>query len=157
MTGFSSHPLLSLIIREGKSELNLTRLAFTSSPFLTSSDWCWVWELKCCGAWCFWNLKKTHVRKRKMERRNGKACGLFKKKMRDEREMDWDWDWRWLSNGLLGFEFLLGFGILQELEKWGLRGLVCWVLLLFWVSVSGIWQRRTKVFSNNTWTPFSWC
>lgn len=62
-----------------------------------------------------------------MERRNGKACGLFKKKMREERERDWDW--RWLSKGLLGFEFLLGFAITEEKEKD--TGLVCWVLFVY--------------------------
>lgn len=95
------------------------------------------------------------MRKRKMERRNGKACGLFKKKMRDERERDWkwDWDWRWLSNGLLGFEFLLGFGILKKKrKKWVLQGLVWWVLLLLWFSASGI-DKDTPKFLAMTHEP----
>lgn len=77
--GSSNHPLLSLAIGEGNPEPNLTRLA------LESLDWLhffWASSLlmeKREGEEECWSRRETHVRKRKIERRKGKAWGFLRK------------------------------------------------------------------------------
>lgn len=105
-TGLNSQPRLSLVIGEGKWELNLTKLAFTSSSSMELR----FWKSECC------NLRETHVIKTRIERRRGKAWGLFKKLMRKEREEKL-WMLKELASEFWEFseyEFLLGFAIFQS-------------------------------------------
>lgn len=82
--GFSNQPRLSLRIKEGRwSDLNLTKLAFTSSSLvLLHFSWLFLfnskWEEECC------NLRESHVNKTKIESKKGNAWGLFKKFKRIE-------------------------------------------------------------------------
>lgn len=103
-TGFSSHPLLSV----KKWEENLTKLA--------SLSWSRVWNALRLGGEPKrderWSLRESHVRRRKMARRKGKAWGLLRKKTREERD-EARVSEEWLPIGL-GCELLLGFTIILD-------------------------------------------
>ena len=87
-TGLRSQPRLSLMIGEGnKPDLNLIKLAFLSSSFVDLV--CWIvpriklteeeeLEEGCCS------LRESQVMKSKIESKNGKACGFFKKCFSDD-------------------------------------------------------------------------
>lgn len=102
--GLSSHPLLSV----KKWEENLTKLA--------SLSWSRVWNALRLGGELKreerWSLRDSHVRRRKIERRKGKAWGLLRKKKREERDGVRVSE-VWLLM-VLGCEILLGFTIIVD-------------------------------------------
>ena len=121
--GSSIQPRVSLARGEGNPDGNLTK------PALASSSWSWWFEV--CWARAkvggekrelvCWSLRESHVRKRKTERRKGKAWGFLRKwMMRDEVEFGCVGVDVWFANIELWLlfvfanEFLLGFAIITS-------------------------------------------
>lgn len=120
--GLINHPRLSLAIEEEEAE-NLTRLAFWSDPDWTLACHSSRWGLEVEGCW---NLSETHVRKRKRDRRKGKAWGFLRKDLSEFIKLEiwvpWFWNgaveigswwWFWLPEEenvvLLGFAIISHF------------------------------------------------
>lgn len=108
-TGSNIQPRLSLMKGEGNNpDLNLIKFAFLSSSLLHFASWVPrrlaedKWEAR-------WSLRETHVSKRKIESKKGKACGFFKKCLIDDN-LEKFWNWIGFSE-LFEYEILLGFAI----------------------------------------------
>lgn len=146
--GSSSHPRLSLVIDERVSvEGNLSRLALRSSPtlfsFMVHFWWCCFCEEKLAG-FC-WSLRDTQVRRRKMERRKGKAWGFFKNNFSEERSVDvWVCAWKggllllsveignwWFPAPPLEYELRRGFIFSLSSLAWSIFLNPDWLIPLF--------------------------
>jgi hypothetical protein len=82
-TGSSNQPRLSLELKN--PDLNLIRLAFSSSSWLHFLSWRLLEEKleeEC------WSLREIHARRRKIESKKGKASGFFKKCFIDDN-LEW--------------------------------------------------------------------
>ena len=153
--GSSIQSRVSLARGEGNPDGNLTK------PALASSSWSWWFEV--CWARAkvggekrelvCWSLRESHVRKRKTERRKGKAWGFLRKwMMRDEVEFGCVGVDVWFANIELWLlfvfanEFLLGFAIITSftsplcpLHSYLLHILICYSIVVTLCLSLSIW------------------
>ena len=153
--GSSIQPRVSLARGEGNPDGNLTKPALASSSWSWWFEFCWARakvggekrELVC------WSLRESHVRKRKTERRKGKAWGFLRKwMMRDEVEFGCVGVDVWFANIELWLlfvfakEFLLGFAIITSftsplcpLHSYLLHILICYSIVVTLCLSLSIW------------------